>query len=288
MRVAIFASAILGLLIPTTFAVPVATTVLTPRGYRPNVNMHAVPAGGRIAHVGADIHVINAAGEVVHVATPKQTAATKTAAAVSPEETGWVAYADYLYSGSSPISSFTTTWTVPPVPVTNHGQTIFLFNSIEPSSFDAIMQPVLQFGGSAAGGGSFWAVASWYLYMDQTFFTTPVAVSAGQTLNGIISLVSQSGTAYNYNTQFTNVGGTALTIDGGEELNWITETLESYATTETSDYPTGSTVFSGINVVLVDGTTPAVSWSTSSDPADGLSATINANGGKNARVTITY
>lgn len=72
--------------------------------------------------------------------------------------------ADFCMTGSSPISSFATTWKVPAAPTTNHQQTIFLFNSIEPASGNAILQPVLQYGPSAAGGGSYWAVASWYVY----------------------------------------------------------------------------------------------------------------------------
>ena len=40
-------------------------------------------------------------------------------------------------------------------------RTIFLFNGIQNST--SIYQPVLQWGPSAAGGGNFWTVASWYV-----------------------------------------------------------------------------------------------------------------------------
>ncbi|KAJ7105024.1 hypothetical protein C8R44DRAFT_858749, partial [Mycena epipterygia] len=79
----------------------------------------APPAGGSsIAHIGADIHVIAAKASILHVVTPK---ATKVKAA-----------GDRL------------------------GCTVFLFNSIEPNSGDAILQPVLQYG-----GGAFWTLATW-------------------------------------------------------------------------------------------------------------------------------
>lgn len=130
------------LLVPFTLAAPVVNHVLTPGGYRPNTNIKEVPVGGRIAHVGNDIHVFSANGTVVHIVTPTR-GATKTTSAVIPEETGWVAYASW-FNTDFPIGSFGTTWTVPPVPQSQHGQTIFLFNSIEPATFDAIMQPVLQ------------------------------------------------------------------------------------------------------------------------------------------------
>ncbi|KAJ6626484.1 hypothetical protein B0H10DRAFT_2211077 [Mycena sp. CBHHK59/15] len=281
------AALLVGLLAPFTSAAPVAPTILTPGGYRVSTNVQQVPEGGRIAHVGNDIHLIAANGTVVHVASNVKPAATKVKAAASPEETGWVTYAYWLNTGSSPISSFTTTWTVPAVPATWHGQTLFLFNSIEPSTGDAIMQPVLQYGPSAAGGGEYWAVATWYLYGSNVFFTNPIQVSVGQTLNGIVSLVGQSGSTYNYDSQFTNIGGTALTVDGGEQLTWATETLEAYSVTAASDYPTGSTVFSGINLALTSGT-PSVSWSHVDDTADGLSTSIGVNGATNAQITIHY
>ncbi|KAJ6626490.1 hypothetical protein B0H10DRAFT_522821 [Mycena sp. CBHHK59/15] len=281
------AALLVGLLAPFTSAAPVAPTILTPGGYRVGTNVQQVPEGGRIAHDGNDIHLIGANGTVVHVASNVKQAATRVKAAVSPVQTGWVTYAHWLNTGASPISSFTTTWVVPAVPSTWNGQTLFLFNSIEPSTGDAIMQPVLQYGPSAAGGGEYWTVATWYLYGSNIFYTTPVQVSVGQTLNGIVSLVGQSGSTYTYNSQFTNIGGTALTVDGREQLTWATETLEAYGVTAASDYPTGSTVFSGINLALTSGT-PSVFWSHVDDIADGLTTSIGVNGATDGQITIHY
>jgi hypothetical protein len=283
MRATAFIALFASLLSPAV-AVPVTTQVLTPKGYRPASGLVAIPQGGKIVHAGDNLQVLDADGTVVHTAAKTPTPAS---AAVAPEETGWVAYASWLNSGA-PIGSFKTSWTVPPVPATNHGQTLFLFNSIEPATFDAIMQPVLQYGGSAAGGGAYWAVASWYLYGSNTFFTTPVEVSAGQVLNGEVQLVGTSGSAYNYNSAFTNIGGSSLTVDGGEELAWATLTLETYATTSSSDYPTGSTVFSAVNLELDDGTFPSFTWATQSDTADGISTTVQSDSSTNGEVTIIY
>ncbi|KAF7344286.1 hypothetical protein MVEN_01720000 [Mycena venus] len=275
MRATTVAAFLVGLLTPFTLAAPTVETVLTPGGYRAASNLHEIPSGGSLAHVGSEIHVLAANGTVVKK-VPKGTP-TKVKSAVSPLQTGWITYASWLNTGSSPISSFTTTW-----------KTIFLFNSIEPNSGDAILQPVLQFGPSAAGGGSFWAVATWYLDSSNTFFTTPVRTSAGATLNGIITLTSSSGSSFNYNSQFTNIAGTSLAVTGAAQLTWATETLEAYAVTSISDYPAGSTVFSGINLKLASGATPSVSWAHQNDAADGLSTTINTNGATNAQITINY
>jgi hypothetical protein len=68
----------------------------------------------------------------------------------------------------------------------------------------------------------------------------------------------------------------------------VSETLEAYDVTAISDYPAGSTVFSGINLRLQNGVTPSVSWTTEQDTADGLSTTVNTNGATNAVITIRY
>ncbi|KAJ6517856.1 hypothetical protein DFH09DRAFT_1098648 [Mycena vulgaris] len=273
-----------GILVPQVLSAPFATSGLTPGGYRHNTSIHAVPLGGRIAHVGNHIHLIDTIGEVIAVTSP----APKTKGPAPALEQGWVSYASWFNTEAAPISSFTTTWTVPPVPAAQHGQTLFLFNSIEPATGDAILQPVLQYGPSAAGGGDFWAVATWYLSGDATFFTPPVAVNAGDPLNGSISLVGQTDSTYTYNSEFTNIDGTTLTIDGSEPLVWATETLEAYAVVEADDYPTGSTVFTGINLMLADGTVPSVSWGNADDAADGLVTTIDVDGATDAQITITY
>ncbi|KAF7304217.1 hypothetical protein MIND_00653900 [Mycena indigotica] len=264
-----------------------AATVIVPGGPKAAADVHQIPAGGRIAHVNDQVHVFDAAGSIVKKVSVG-VRPTPVRNAVAPLQTGWITYASWLNQGSSPISSFTTTWTVPPVPATNHGQTIFLFNSIEPNSGDAIIQPVLQYGPSAAGGGSFWGVASWYLVGNSVFNTAVTRVSAGQTLNGVITLTSQSGSSFNYVTSFSNIAGTSLTVTGAAQLTWATETLEAYAVTAISDYPAGSTKFSGINLKLANGATPSISWSTAQDSAEGLTTTVNTNGATNAVITIKY
>jgi hypothetical protein len=114
--------------------------VLTPGVHALNTNAHEVPAGGHIAHIGSDIHVVAANGTVVHVVSNVKPSPTQTAA--KREQTGWITFAYWLTFIEPPISSFTSSWTVPAVPTAQHGQTLFLFNSIE--NVNAILQPVLQ------------------------------------------------------------------------------------------------------------------------------------------------
>ena len=99
---------------------------------------------------------------------------------------GWQTYAWWDSGASASITFFATTWTVPQAPATNSGEAEFLFNGIQNTGQDfGILQPVLQWGGSAAGGGNFWSVASWYVTAGgQAFHTTLVPVDTGTDLVG--------------------------------------------------------------------------------------------------------
>lgn len=284
-----------GLFAPLALGLPTERddgSLVTPHGQRPSANVHLVPDDGEVKLVGDEVQVLNSTGGVVHT-SPNDHAEIRVPLSnpndteTPAPKTGWIAYASWYNTGNSPISYFATTWTVPPAPKTNHGQTIFLFNSIEPATGDAILQPVLQWGPSAAGGGAYWSVASWYLVGSQVYHTTLRRVYTGQSLNGLITLKGCSGGHYSYVSSFTNIGGTTITASGSAELVWATETLESYNVAQGSDYPRGSTVFHGINLRTESGK-PSVTWSTVNDWADGVSAWVNRQGATNAQVTIRY
>ena len=279
-----FSFLIVALLLPLTLAAPVSDSdemVQTPGGMLPASSVHPVPEGGAINIAGDEIQLLDASKHIVHVAQVNNTKPRV------PQQSGWIAYA-YWYNTGSPISYFNTTWSVPPVPATNHGQLVYLFNSIEPASYNAILQPVLQYGVSPAGGGSYWAVSNWYVTGSVAYFTPLARVNVGQTLTGIIALTGTTGSGYNYYSGFSNVGG-ALQLWNTTQLVWATETLEAYGITTGTDYPQGSTLFSSINLFTQSASgTPSVSWSTSSDAADGVSATVVKDGAVNAQVNIKY
>src|SRR5262249_25417780 len=123
---------------------------------------------------------------------------------------GWIAYADWQNDSGNPVTSFSTTWTVPPEPATKSGQTIFLFNGIDPvDPYQPILQPVLQWGVSAAGGGDFWSVANWYVLGNGQALHTPlVQVNVGQSLEGVMKLTGQAAGKFNYTSEFTGIGTT--------------------------------------------------------------------------------
>lgn len=256
--------------------------VSTPGGNRPVSKVHRIPEGGRLAHVGNEIHVIDANNNVVLKANLGDSDSD------DPDNSAWKAYTYWTYDSSPPIQNFLTTWTVPPTPTTDNGQTIFLFNSIEPSGYPAILQPVLQWGNSGAGGGSYWSIATWYLIGSNklAFATSLTEVSTGDSLEGAIRLTSYSDSSFDYKAGFDGISNSLLTITGVRELVYVTETLEAYSITQSSDYPSGSTSFSNINVTLTDSTFPSLSWS--SVAADGLSVTVDVDGSQDGEITIQY
>ena len=252
---------------------------MTPAGPLPASHVHPVPKGGSIDIVGNEIHLLDAAKNVVHVAQVNNTE-------LPGWKNGWIAYAAWYNTGSSPISYLNTTWKVPPAPATYNGQLVYLFNSIEPGTGAAILQPVLQYGISPAGGGAYWSVANWYVTSTDAYHTSLADVAVGQALYGIIELLSTSASGYTYASQFDGIGD-ALYLNNSAELVWATETLEAYGVTAATDYPSGSTLFYNINLYATS-VVPSVSWYVVNDVADGLYASVVTDGATNAEIEITY
>jgi hypothetical protein len=183
-----------------------------------------------------------------------------------PEVQGWIAYTYWSNpSTSTPITSFTTDWVVPSVPSKQGSQTIFLFNGMQDgtTSTSYIVQPVLQWGPSAAGGGKYWAITNWYVTSSEAFFGSLVEVSTGTSLTGVMTETSSSGSKYSYNSSFTGYPTTAVNVSNVPQAFWAAETLESYDVTNTStEYPPNvDLAMTSINI-LEGSTHPSISWTT--------------------------
>ena len=191
----------------------------------------------------------------VAAATPE---AIAPAAAAAPA-TGWVAYTSWSNQSGTPITSFESTWIVPPVPVTKSGQIVYLFNSLEIPELH-ILQPVLLWGtvSDVPGSGDFWTIASWWVgKTDKPFHLTElIPVNPGERLTGRITMYRQEGPLYDYTCEFVGRTGTKLLAGNLPQLTDCTETLEAYNITSDSDYPdTDQTSFSAIS--LQTGAAPA-------------------------------
>ncbi|WP_054010607.1 hypothetical protein [Arthrobacter sp. ERGS1:01] len=273
--------------------------VLTPGGYRRSSLVHQIPPDHYLEAGGGSLKALHASGAeladfgVVEPRTGGRPLMPHNVAAhpglVPALGTGWIAYASWSNGTGSPTTRFATTWVVPPVPASRDNQTIFLFNGIQNSTM--IYQPVLQWGLSAAGGGNYWSVASWYAdgQGGQAFHTTLVAVNPGDVLVGVMTLTGRSGNQFSYNCQFQGIANTSLPISNVDELTWNVETLEAYGLAQASDYPTTNfTAFGGIDLQTANGR-PVLAWAPVDAVTDcGQSALVVSNANPGGAVDIYY
>jgi hypothetical protein len=299
----------------TVLAVPTVNNnvaevmVSTPGGLRPQSKIFHVPDGASLHHTSDAVQIISQTGETLHTNILEKNSGvvhppfvgevigpSRTAAAARALETGYVAYTYFTNnSDSNPIVSFTTSWTVPPVPKTNHDQLLYLFSALTPASNDAILQPVLQYGTSGAGGGNYWATASWYLVGSSTYHSTLVPVQPGQVVGGnlamkagVIPSTAGAASSFTYTSNFTHSPYASISATTTEMLNWAWAAFEIYSATTTSDLPTGKTSFTNITMNNFDGKFTPLNWLTRSDPTDGLSAQVMANGSPKGQVDIVF
>src|SRR5438270_2562960 len=289
--------------------------IITPGGYRHKSLVHELEPGHSLEFAENKLRKLNPARKVVgEFAFPLKTsheplmphnvvashpagvqsAAPGSGAAVQPQRvpglgTGWITYAFWNNATGKPITSFATSWRVPPHPFTQNGQLIYIFNGIQNNSM--IYQPVLQWGNNGAFGGNYWGVASWYAdgQGGQAFYTAYTPVNVNDLLVGIMKLTGQSGQNFNYNCQFQGIPASNLPIQNQPELTWSAETLEAYNLTTCTDYPAaGRTKMSGIEIITTGGH-PALNWSPASPVTDcGQHTTVISNASPGGEIDLYY
>jgi hypothetical protein len=160
--------------------------------------VHEVPMGAKVGATGD----ITLAGSVVahYDACPEQAIITRPQGGVTPKfvdtpgtGNGWVEAVQWevpLKSGDN-IDEITGKWIVPANPSANGGL-IYLFNGIEPTTENLILQPVLQWGANGYFGGNYWVIASW-LVGSNAYYSPDEKVSAGDTILGTTYITSVIG-----------------------------------------------------------------------------------------------
>jgi hypothetical protein len=143
---------------------------------------------------------------------------------------GWIENSQWRNYAAQPIVYFSTRWIVPPAPSSDDSQTIFLFNGMQPDSAANILQPVLQWGSSRAGGGSYWSITNWWAdgQFGPATYQTPINVNPGDVLQGVMSCTGKSAAGFNYLSSFVGYPALDVTATDSEELTWAYETLEAY------------------------------------------------------------
>lgn len=185
---------------------------------------------------------------------------------------GWIAAARHNFNAGEVLSSISTNWQVPPAPTNpNGGEVVFLFNgfqnnvtsSVPSLSGTHIFQPVLQWGsGSAAGGGSYWAVASWYAgnQTQPAQFTNLTQVNVGDILTGVITLTKQQNGKYTYSCEFVGLPDSKLSVTLDKPPFQVVETLECYGTDSRDSYPAAQCTSMYHIAVQVGGSAITPNW----------------------------
>lgn len=276
----------------------------TPAGPFLRSKIHAVPQGARVAHIDNLIHIISSNGTTIDTATfSKNTVGRPNIGAPSRRSAqfseGYVVSPYWHNTDSSPVAFFSTTWSVPRIPETVDGQILYLFNSMEPDTFESVIQPVLQFGTTPAGGGNYWAIASWFVIGSDVYYTPLTQVLPGRSLTGVITLektmkdLDTNATSFSYNSVFEGFPISSLSMSSDLELKWLQESLEIHGPTGPTELPRGKTTMSSINIMNQDGLRPTVTWAPCNstgvtDNTDGFGCSIVVNSGHNGKIDIIY
>jgi hypothetical protein len=205
---------------------------------------------------------------------------------------GWATWATWNNQTGQPIDSFVTAWVVPPPPATQSGQLVYLFNGLQNPAGSEILQPVLQWGVSGAGGGNFWTVSSWHVDSQNHAYCTPsIPVNPGDLMSGIMTQTAAlSDGTLNYNCQFEGLPATSLMALGLPELTAAEETLEAYGLTGAGDYPAvASTKMTQIGLT-VGGNRTSLTWqaATMQNPLYGEHTVVPSNANPGGEVDLFY
>lgn len=275
--------------IPAVANVQDKNLVLTPGGWRPASKVGRISSGEHLSVINGRLNrVDNASGKVTKDFGIVESKTGNEARRILPLGSGWITYTHWTNSSSTPITYMASTFTVPPAPATANGQTIFLFPGLENSTY--ILQPVLQWGPSAAGGGNYWAIANWYVGFDGSAgFSNLIRVNPGTVLKGVMTQTGTTGSNYNYSSAFSGYPSITLALNNTQKLFWAIETLEAYNVVACSNYPnTAKTRFSAIEIHVGSAQAP-LAWNVVNEITDcGQHATVVTNGSPNGIVDLFY
>ncbi len=265
--------------------------VVTPGGPRRRSLVHKIDPG-EIVRTGEDgkLVVVDEENRVLRDITPPSTEP-------GPFGIGWICNTSWGVPAGATVTSFATTWTVPLAPKTQSGQLVYLFNGVQTivggtnpaTAGNHILQPVLQWGASKAGGGNSWSIASWFVgnKNQAALISALTSVNPGDTLVGVMTYHPRSRfLPPHYTSAFQGYPSSSLAVQMPAPYACF-ETLEAYGITACSDYSSSvSTVMGSINL-QVDNATPDLTWSVSDVVIDcNQHAIVNVDGATNGEVEL--
>jgi len=219
-----------------------------------------------------------------------------------PAINGWVENSNCFLPfncapGTTAFGKEVSTWTVPPLPSAQDGQTLFFFPGLEGNGTD-ILQPVL-----GSGNGGPWNFTSWHCCPSNIEVYSPsISVNPGDTLVGTTVMTCAAGTAacttWNVvsedqtTNQSTELSDTPIV---GETLGWgFGGVLEAYNILQCADYPSNASLT--MNSSLYDNNlnlVPITDWSDGANQPNGLpqcnyAVTTTATNTGATNTTLTY
>jgi len=235
--------------------------VQTPSGFRHRSCVHGVESGATVSKgKNGELVVkhVNGSGYIIPACFyPPLTRKVLSALKKTPNrlgDTGWIEYGSF--DGTN-FNSFNGYWPVPNAPSTSDGQIVYIFTGLENQAGDEIIQPVLQWGATPAGGGDYWALSSWWVTsFGQALWSTLVNATDGDTIYGTMLMGAQGSWTIVSNVQ----GGasTTLNVNNIDPQQMATVTLECYSISTCTDYPSSkSTTFTGLTISDGGNTVPA-------------------------------
>jgi len=261
---------ILSILIAVTSANVLPHYVRTPHGLVWSECKYEIGNGAQIITDDKESYVIEADGVERHfeqcsmpfLRNSRQVSNQKREAPVD----GWQVWTAFNNANNATFDSFLGSFNVPQAPSNFDGGILYMFTGLQndnwvpisgefdtPPSFD-IIQPVLQYGGdSDDGGGDYWALACWYVTLDENvFFSNVTEVQPGEVIFGNMTRISPI--TWFIGGDISSAGiSTSITVKD-ERLaiqNWAYVTLEVYQIDDCStDFPPASSLmkFTGLEL----------------------------------------
>lgn len=184
-----------------------------------------------------------------------------------PTIDGWLESVSATTTGS--FSKLTSTWVVPPEPTTDNGQLLYFFPGFEDiNNVISILQPVMQWGVGFAGGGPYWAAASWNCCISgTTWHSRLINLNVGDAIAGTISSTCGPGPScptWNVVTKDKTTGEMttlARTPADGQVWDWVFGAVsEPYGVVACTDFPDNSGLTFTVHVYGENGDVVIPDW----------------------------
>jgi len=240
--------------------------VCTPFGKKLKSNVHYLGNKQHLDHEEEKIQIIDnfthGVKESFHMVIKNgyMVSGTNTPANQDPVS-GWITYCNTILLDGSQCTYFSTTYVVPSAPIKKSKQIIYIFNAFE--GLSDIIQPVLQWGLSPAGGGDYWSICNWYVNedQDQIFFDSLIKVSTGTKLEGIIRATKNSNYLYDYNASFQGYP-TGIQVNNLPAMQNLYISLEVHNLKGDDEYPSNEKITMSDIQIRSENNYPPIRWGT--------------------------